>query len=330
MKWKCKFIPLNLDSVLSFCCPMTLMRVNSCRMKILWTQMTMCLMMTPEIFLIQIMLSCVSLTRYVNSVTSWRLVLPPRVGTVVRALAFQQWGPGSIPWLGVMWVEFVGSLFWEVFLQVRTSVFPSHQKPTFDLLWFSLICSQRLEGAIAIASLSDWLRKYCASYPTNEKQNPNQSHLLGANFSRALSKSQVIAGNSWLVHRAVCPCYDWSDWLLWYWFVNLLYTEKKIPTDRRQTALNQELSSCWSEWDLNWQFIASIACISGHEWCWSWWESEGDTLSWRLLKSEAILLIRDKTLWNKQIFTKFTASLSHFSFSFDFDGFKSVCCLGNQ
>ena len=56
-----------------------------------------------------------------------------------------------------------------------------------------------------------------------------------------------------------------------------LHRKKKNPTDRKQTALNQELSSCWPERALNWQFIAFIACISVHEWCWSWWESVGDT-----------------------------------------------------
>ena len=33
-----------------------------------------------------------------------------RDGAVVRALISHQCGPGSIPRLGVMWVEFVGSL----------------------------------------------------------------------------------------------------------------------------------------------------------------------------------------------------------------------------
>ena len=38
------------------------------------------------------------------------MMLGGRVGLVVRALAFHQCGPGSIPTLSVMWIEFVGSL----------------------------------------------------------------------------------------------------------------------------------------------------------------------------------------------------------------------------
>ena len=58
-------------------------------------------------------------------------------GTVVRALASHQYGPGSIPRLGIiMWVQFVGSLVgWSALrgFPAGTAILPSPQKPMFDL-----------------------------------------------------------------------------------------------------------------------------------------------------------------------------------------------------
>ena len=58
-----------------------------------------------------------------------------RVGVVVRALAFHQCGPGSISALGVK----CGLSLLVLYSAMRgfspvTPVFPSHQKPTFDLI----------------------------------------------------------------------------------------------------------------------------------------------------------------------------------------------------
>ena len=58
-----------------------------------------------------------------------------RVGLVVRALAFHQCGPGSISALGVI----RGLSLLVLYSAMRgfppgTPVFPSHQKPTFDLI----------------------------------------------------------------------------------------------------------------------------------------------------------------------------------------------------
>ena len=58
-----------------------------------------------------------------------------RVGLVVRALAFHQCGPGSISALGVK----CGLSLLVLYSAMRgfslgTPVFPSHQKPTFDLI----------------------------------------------------------------------------------------------------------------------------------------------------------------------------------------------------
>ena len=60
-----------------------------------------------------------------------------RVGLVVRALAFHQCGPGSISALGVI----CGLSLLVLYSVMRgfspgTPVFPSHQKPTFDLISF--------------------------------------------------------------------------------------------------------------------------------------------------------------------------------------------------
>ena len=58
-----------------------------------------------------------------------------RVGLVVRELAFHQCGPGSISALGVK----CGLSLLVLYSAMRgfspgTPVFPSHQKPTFDLI----------------------------------------------------------------------------------------------------------------------------------------------------------------------------------------------------
>ena len=63
------------------------------------------------------------------------MVLGGRVGLVVRALAFHQCGPGSISALGVI----RGLSLLVLYSAMRgfppgTPVFPSHQKPTFDLI----------------------------------------------------------------------------------------------------------------------------------------------------------------------------------------------------
>ena len=60
-----------------------------------------------------------------------------RVGVVVRALAFHQCVPGSIPGPGVI----CGLSLLVLYSAPRgfspgTPVFPSPQKPTFDLIWF--------------------------------------------------------------------------------------------------------------------------------------------------------------------------------------------------
>ena len=63
-------------------------------------------------------------------------------GVVVRALASHQCGPGSIPRLGV-----ISGLSLLVLYSAQrvfspgTPVFPSPQKPTFDLIWFQITVS---------------------------------------------------------------------------------------------------------------------------------------------------------------------------------------------
>ena len=59
------------------------------------------------------------------------------VGAVVRALAFHQYGPGSISALGVI----CGLSLLVLYSALRgfplgIPVFPSHEKPTFNLIWF--------------------------------------------------------------------------------------------------------------------------------------------------------------------------------------------------
>ena len=72
-------------------------------------------------------------------------------GVVVRALASHQCGPGSIPRLGVI----CGLSLWVLYSAQRvfsplTPVFPSPQKPKFDLIWFQITVSQISAPALEV------------------------------------------------------------------------------------------------------------------------------------------------------------------------------------
>ena len=60
---------------------------------------------------------------------------------VVRALASHQCGPGSIPRLGVICGLSFLVLYSAQSFFPGTLVFPSPQKPTFDLIWFQITVS---------------------------------------------------------------------------------------------------------------------------------------------------------------------------------------------
>ena len=62
-----------------------------------------------------------------------------RVGAVVRALAFHQCAPGSIPGPGVICgLSLLVLYFAPRGFSPGTPVFPSPQKPTFDLIYLIL------------------------------------------------------------------------------------------------------------------------------------------------------------------------------------------------
>ena len=72
-------------------------------------------------------------------------------GVVVRALASYQCGRGSIPRLGVI----CGLSLWVLHsaqrvFSPRTPVFPSPQKPKFDLIWFQITVSQISAPALEV------------------------------------------------------------------------------------------------------------------------------------------------------------------------------------
>ena len=72
-----------------------------------------------------------------NALITNGTVMRGRVGLVLRALAFHQCGPRSISALGVI----CGLSLLVLYSVMRgfspgSPVFPSHQKPTFDLIWF--------------------------------------------------------------------------------------------------------------------------------------------------------------------------------------------------
>ena len=71
-------------------------------------------------------------------------------GVVVRALASHQCGPGFDSHTRChTWVEFVGSLLCsESFCSPGTPVFPSPQKPKFDLIWFQITVSSISASAL--------------------------------------------------------------------------------------------------------------------------------------------------------------------------------------
>ena len=58
-----------------------------------------------------------------------------RVGLVVRALAFHQCGPGSISLGGIRGLSLLVLYSAMRGFPPGTPVFPSHQKPTFDLIY---------------------------------------------------------------------------------------------------------------------------------------------------------------------------------------------------
>ena len=71
----------------------------------------------------------------VNQLVNCQILRNGRVGLVVKALAFHQCGPGSISAPGVI----RGLSLLVLYSAMRgfppgTPVFPSHQKPTFDLI----------------------------------------------------------------------------------------------------------------------------------------------------------------------------------------------------
>ena len=71
----------------------------------------------------------------VYSIKGFAKVAGGRVGVVVRELAFHQCGPGSISALGDICALSLLVLYSAVRgFSPGTPVFPSHQKPTFDLI----------------------------------------------------------------------------------------------------------------------------------------------------------------------------------------------------
>ena len=72
--------------------------------------------------------------------------------------------------------------------------------------------------AIAIATLSDWLKRLAPVFKQWDSK-PNRSHLV-----RAISPGfERVTGNYsqfWLVHCVVCSCCDWSDYLFWSCFLD--------------------------------------------------------------------------------------------------------------
>ena len=96
-----------------------------------------------------------------------------RVGLVVRALAFHQCGPGSISALGVT----CGLSLLVLYSVMRgfspgTPVFPSHQKPTFDLIWFVNNNSKNSDlGNVDLISSTIVKRNWSCSYANLRYRN---------------------------------------------------------------------------------------------------------------------------------------------------------------
>ena len=100
--------------------------------------------LSPSSILRSHSLYCIQILKYsYNWRQSWSLffccqwINRGSVGLVVRALAFHQCGLCSISALGVKWGLSLLVLYYALggFSRV-TPVFPSHQKPTFNLIWF--------------------------------------------------------------------------------------------------------------------------------------------------------------------------------------------------
>ena len=76
--------------------------------------------------------------KWISSKVKAFYFLGSRVGAVVRALAFHQCVPGSIPGLDVTSGLSLLVLSAPRGFSLCTAVFPSPQKPTSDLIWFDL------------------------------------------------------------------------------------------------------------------------------------------------------------------------------------------------
>ena len=101
--------------------------------------MTLTVVMTVTIGMTMLVTLALTLTETVTMLVKMPCLknddMSGRVGVVVRALAFHQCGPGSISALGVK----CGLSLLVLYSALRgfspgAPVFPSHQKPTFDLI----------------------------------------------------------------------------------------------------------------------------------------------------------------------------------------------------
>ena len=70
---------------------------------------------------------------------------------------------------------------------------------------------------IAIATLSNWLKRLASVFQQMRRKSKTNRTMYAWFFPRF----ERVTGNCyefWLVHGAVCSCYDWSKWILWFWF----------------------------------------------------------------------------------------------------------------
>ena len=126
------------------------------------------------------------------------------VGAVLRALAFHQCDPGSIPGSDVL----CGLSLLVLYTAARgfspgTPIFPSHQKPTFDLCWCDFLSPYLVEPLCSTKYIWDINKAIIiiVNLESNELQIKGRNLPLSYNNERLLCGKKWIAGTGRIQYR---------------------------------------------------------------------------------------------------------------------------------
>ena len=117
------------------------------------------------------------------------------VGAVLRALAFHQCNPGSIPGSDVL----CGLSLLVLYTAARgfspgTPIFPSHQKPTFDLCWCDFLSPYLVEPLCSTKYI--WDINKAIILIVNLRRNELQ--IKGRNLPLSYNNERLLCGKKWI------------------------------------------------------------------------------------------------------------------------------------